>query len=172
VAALGHVAHSEEYERAVETELQRRRPGDDETRLEELARERTAVAARLDRAVDAMLDAPEVTAALRSKAAALQEDLDRIDRQAALLKAAIRGRTASDWRAVKRDLLTHDFEAAWRVSGVDEQRALIAGVFSRIVAGPEVVTFHVHGQPFPVQAEWSAVVKVAGAGFEPATFGL
>jgi len=43
-----------------------------------------------------------------------------------------------------------------------EQRALIAGVFSRIVAGPEVVTFHVHGQPFPIQAEWSAVVKVAG----------
>ena len=50
-----------------------------------------------------------------------------------------------------------------------EQRALIAGVFSRIVAGPEVVTFHVHGQPFPIQAEWSAVVKVAGPGFEPGT---
>ena len=53
-----------------------------------------------------------------------------------------------------------------------EQRALIAGVFSRIVAGPEVVTFHVHGQPFPIQAEWSAVVKVAGPRFVLITDGI
>jgi hypothetical protein len=77
-----------------------------------------------------------------------------------------------DWREVKRDLLTLDFEAAWNVSNVSEQRALIAGVFSRIVAGPEVVTFHIHGQPFPIQAEWSAVVKVAGPGLEPGTPGF
>ena len=169
VAALGHVAHSAEYEQAVEEELRRRRPDDTEERLEAMGRERAAVAGRLDRAIDAMLDAPEVSAALRTKAAALKEDLDRLDREAALLKAAIRGRTVSDWREVKRDLLTLDLEAAWRVAGVSEQRALITGVFSRIVAGPEVVTFHVHGQPFPIQADWSAVVKVAGPGLEPGT---
>jgi hypothetical protein len=99
-------------------------------------------------------------------------DLDRIDREIALIRAAVRGRTVSDWRVVKRELVAPDLEIAWRAANVAEQRALLAGVFSRIVAGPEVVSFHAHGQPFPIQAEWSAVVKVAGTGFEPVTFGL
>lgn len=169
VAALSYIANSKEYERAVEAEMKRRRPPDEEERLAALPRRRAQVARKLDRAIDAMLDAPEVTAALRERAAALKEELDAIDHETAEIKAAIRGRVVSDWRQVKAAVLAPDMGRLWDAATLEEKRLLLSAVFSGVTATPEVVRFAVRGQPFPIEGAWSVITEVAGPGFEPGT---
>ncbi len=169
VAALAYIANSDEYERAVDAEMKRRRPPDEEDRLAALTRRRAQVARKLDRAIDAMLDAPEVGPALRERAAALQEDLDAIDHETAEIKAAIRGRVVSDWRQVKAEVLASDMGRLWDVATMEEKRTLLSTVFANITATPEVVRFAVRGQPFPIEGAWSVSTEVAGPGFEPGT---
>jgi hypothetical protein len=77
-----------------------------------------------------------------------------------------------------------DVEALWRESTVDEQREILRALFAKIIAAQDRLVFYIHGLEFPVEIPWQkrtptrvkpdggALSQVAGAGFEPATFGL
>jgi hypothetical protein len=90
---------------------------------------------------------------------------------------------SSEWRQARRYLLDIDVGALWYASTVEEQREILGALFSKIVAARDRLIFHVRGIEFPVEIPWqqqgpegpgpsAALNEVAGAGFEPATFGL
>jgi hypothetical protein len=54
-------------------------------------------------------------------------------------------------------------------AATEEKLILLSAVFAEITATSAAVRFAVRGQPFPIEAEWSAVVEVAGPGLGPAT---
>ena len=174
LGALSLLLHSPELEAAVEAELKAALKEDPEAQLAETNRRRANAVRRLDRTLESMIDAPELSQGLRAKAGALQEEVTALDREVALLKAATRARPVKDWRQARDDLVAQDVEELWRVATPEEQRALVAEVFSEVVAGPELVTFTVPGLPFAIRLEWqwhgmSADRKVAGPGLEPGT---
>ena len=131
------------------------------------------MARKLDKAIDALLDAEELSPALRAKAGELQTAVAEIDREIAPETATLKGRTAvGEWREARRYLMDVDVAALWRGSTVAEQREVLSALFSRLEAGPEGMIFHVKGLPFPVEIPWQkntpgkargALVMVAGA---------
>jgi len=185
ISAIALLTASKDFEREVETEIRSRQAQTQtEDRLVDLARRRDQMARKLDRTIDAMLDAEELSPVLRAKAGEFQTAVAELDREIAAETAALKGRTAvGEWREARRYLLDIDVGALWFASTVEEQREILGALFNKIVGAEDRLIFHVRGLEFPVEIPWqkhgpggpgpSAVLKeVAGAGFEPATFGL
>lgn len=90
-------------------------------------------------------------------------------------KAGMKGRTrVSEWRSARQYLLDLDIVDIWRESTVAEQRELLNGVFSKILAGPDGLALQVRGLDLGLEMSWhrggvSPLMEVAGPGFEPGT---
>ena len=179
LSAIALVCCSKEYEQEVEAEIRKRRAeAQTEDRLSELSRRREQMHRKLSKAIDAMLDAEQLVPALKDKAVEYQNAVAELDREIAHETATLKGRTTvGEWRDSRRYLLDIDVPKLWEESSIEEQRAVLRGAFAKIVATPAHLTFHVHDSAFPVEIPWQtdrsrAFKMVAGAGFEPATFGL
>ena len=115
-----------------------------------------------------MLDAEELSPALRAKAGELQTAVAELDREIAAETAALKGRTAvGEWRSARQYLLDVDVHALWGESSVDAQREVLRALFSGIKATRDCLVFHVRGLEFPVEIAWqsrmSAESMVTGA---------
>jgi hypothetical protein len=129
-----------------------------------------------------MLDAEELSPALRAKAGEYQTAVAELDREIAAETATLKGRTAlGEWREARRYLVDLDVEALWRESTVKEQREILRALSTKIIAAPDRLVFYVHGLELPVEIPWQkgtptrirpdggALSQVAGAGFELST---
>jgi len=175
-AALALLARSPKFEKEVEAELRARdQYSESNRRLADLARTRAELATKLDHALDAMLESAELSPALKAKATEYQRAMVELDQEIAREKASMEGRTrVSEWRSARQYLLDLDIVDIWRESTVAEQRELLNGVFSKILAGPNGLALHVRGLDLGLEMSWhrggvSPLMEVAGPGIEPGT---
>jgi hypothetical protein len=126
-----------------------------EERIADLSRRRDRVKRKLDKTIDALLDAEELSPVLRGRAGELQSEVAELEREIAAETATLKGRTAvGEWREAKRYLLDIDIGALWMASTVEEQRELLHAVFRKIEAAPDRMIFHIRGLDFPVEIPW------------------
>ena len=156
LSAVALLTASKDFEREVEEAIRARNA---ETRIEEkiaeLTRRRDRVKRKLDKTIDALLDAEELSPVLRARAGELQNEVAELDREIAAETATLKGRTAvGEWREAKRYLLDIDIGALWMASTVEEQRQLLDAVFRKIEAAPDRMIFHIRGLEFPVEIPW------------------
>lgn len=177
IAALALLTSSPEFEEALEAELRARsKAKESKEHLARLERERAKVAKKLDRTIDALVDADELSPTLRAKAGELQRMVKELDDEIAALKASERGRSSAvkEWRRARKQLLDLDLWTIWREASVGEQRDVLMNTFTTITASPEQVTFGIRGLDLALELEWqkgdmSPFVEVAGPGLEPGT---
>jgi hypothetical protein len=183
LSAVALLTASKDFEREVEEAIRAlNAETQSEEKIADLTRRRDRVKRKLDKTIDAMLDAEELSPVLRARAGELQNEVAELEREIAAETATLKGRTAvGEWREAKRYLLHIDIGALWMASTVEEQRELLDAVFRKIEAAPDRMIFHIRGLEFPVEIPWqkrspgsptrpSAVLKeVAGPGLEPGT---
>lgn len=166
----------DKFEEALEAEIRSR---DVVTRLEQqlagLTRQREQAAGRLDRTIEAMLDTDDLSPALRTKARELQAHIHQLDEEIAKTEDALERQTnVGEWRHLKHALLDLELLTLWNEATEEQRREVLSSVFTDIRATREKMTFAVRGLHLPIEVEWRTYIErmVAGAGFEPATFGL
>ncbi|MFH1834522.1 MAG: recombinase family protein, partial [bacterium] len=183
LSAVALLTASKDFEREVEEAIRARNAEtQSEEKIADITRRRDRVKRKLDKTIDAMLDAEELSPVLRARAGELQNEVAELEREIAAETATLKGRTAvGEWREAKRYLLRIDIGALWMASTVEEQRELLDAVFRKIEGAPDRMIFHIRGLEFPVEIPWqkrspgsptrpSAVLnEVAGRGIEPRT---
>lgn len=166
LAALEVITGSPEFEAAVEAELAKEEtPAPD--RLGGLRSERARVGKQLDRALDLLMDSDEISVSIRQRAVAIKTRRDALDREIAeeAMAVAARPSTVAEWRLTKERLLRLPIGALWTEATAEEQRDLLAGVFSQIRATPEELTFAVRGLGVAFTLPWHVYHReVAGPG--------
>jgi DNA invertase Pin-like site-specific DNA recombinase len=175
LTALAIVTDSPEFERAVEEELTKEQKPQETNELDALIAERGKVAKQLDRALDLLLEADDLSGDVRQRAVGLKGRRDHLDKQVAAMKAegAARPTALRAWRQTKVSLTSKPVAELWAVSTPPEQRELLMGVFSQIQATRDRLTFQVRGLEIAFEVAWLKgdvpYREVAGPGFEPGT---
>jgi hypothetical protein len=125
------------------------------------------VGKQLDRALDLLMDSDEISVSIRQRAVAIKTRRDALDREIAeeAMAVAARPSTVAEWRLTKERLLRLPIGALWTEATAEEQRDLLAGVFSQIRATPEELTFAVRGLGVAFTLPWHVYHReVAGPG--------
>ncbi len=170
-AAMTVITESKEFEAAVEAELTKDHPAAPD-RVAQLRAEKTRVDRKLDRALDLLMEDDDLSGGLRKRAVAIKAQSDGLEREIVKEAAKLPARpsTVAEWRFTKARLLSLPIEDVWREATAEEQRELLAGVFSAIRATPREITFEVRGLGVAFSLPWHvAHQEVAGPGFEPGT---
>ena len=147
-----------------------------DTELEALIAERAKVVKQLDRALDLLLDADDLSGDVRQRAVGLKERRDQLDKQIATIKAdsAARPTALRAWRKTKVRLSPRACCGAvgTRLTRRNSASCLL-GVFSRSEPTLSGLTFHVRGLEIAFEVAWLKgnvpYREVAGPGLEPGT---
>ncbi|NLV72598.1 MAG: recombinase family protein [Actinobacteria bacterium] len=138
--------------------------------------ERRTVSQKLERALDALLDAPTITDSLRGRIETLQEQKAALDTQLGTLVADHeQRRSLRSWRAAQATLTEIPMRKLWEVTTPAEQRALLPAVFSSILADKDGMCFQLRGMEVEFKTKWitpgpdGGDKQVAGPGIEPGT---
>ena len=161
LSAIALLRCSISIEREVEAEIaQEARPDADGGPPGELTRRRDQMARKLTRRSTPARRRGAVTGA-QGQGGGAQNAVAELDREIAAETATLKGRTAvGEWRSARRYLL--DIDVPHAVGGIqqcEEQREVLGGVFSEIVATPEHLIFHVTGSP---SSQWRSPGKPPG----------
>jgi DNA invertase Pin-like site-specific DNA recombinase len=156
LTALAILTDSPEFEKAVETELRRQEQPADTSHVDALVAERTKVSRQLDRALDLLIESDEISQAVKDRAVELKKRRDQLDGLIVEEKtrSASRPTTVQAWRRTKVQLTTAPVAKLWKDATAEEQRELLMGVFTRIKAGPDQITFQVRGLEMAFQLPW------------------
>jgi DNA invertase Pin-like site-specific DNA recombinase len=155
LAALGLLTQSDEFEAAVEAELAR--PADvDRTLLDGLLLVRCQVIRQIERGLDVMLAGDELEEVMRERVRTLKRRKDTLDREIGKEQA----RLASEpslvrlWRDARHLIDLAPVSTLWENATVFEQRALVKGVFQRILASPGECAFYPTGLTIGMRLDW------------------
>lgn len=167
LTALRLLTESPELERDMEAEARAERPADAAAeQLAALRAERQRVMAKLDRALDAILETPTLTEGLKRRALELQRQKDELDRRVeqAAAEVASRPTVVRDWREQIRLVADLDIAEVWAEMSEADRRDLLRRVFARIEGNKEGLTFTIEGLPRSFLVPYVGCCEVAGPG--------